>query len=193
LPPREIPCAANWFAVEFAGIRLDLLRKAVPGLRQLAILGNRASHNAKLEMEAVQKAARKLRIGTTTRDIRRTPQVASAINGVKGKADALYVCTDPFVTHHRVGINTLAAGAGLPTMHAFPHHIEAGGLMSYGPDFRDLFRAAGDIVDQILHGAKPADIPVRLETKHKLVFNQHTAKALGVAVVKAPRHRAEAV
>jgi putative ABC transport system substrate-binding protein len=112
---------------------------------------------------------------------------------LKGKADALYVCTDPFVTHYRVAINTLAAGAGLPTMHAFRHHAEAGGLMSYGPDFRDLFRDAADIVDKILRGANPADIPVKLEKRRELVVNLHTAKALGLKLPSGLRGRAAAI
>ena len=178
---------------DLAGKRLELLHKAIPKLRQLAIIGNCAGQNVRLEMEAVQKAARKLRIATVTRDIRSEPQIASAIKSLKGKADALYVCTDPFATHHRAAINTLAAGAGLPTMHAFRHHTEAGGLMSYGPDFRDLFRDSADIVDKVLRGAKPADIPVRLEKKRELVINLHTAKALGLRLPRGLRGRAKAV
>ena len=178
---------------DLAGKRLDLLRKAVPGLHTLAIVGNCAGQNVKLEMEAAQKAARKLRIDTVTRDMRREPDIASAIRSLKGKADALYVCTDPFATHYRVAINTLATGAKLPTMHAFRHHIEAGGLMSYGPDFRDLFHDAADIVDKILRGAKPAEIPVRLEKRCELVINPHTAKALGLSLPKSIKSRAAAI
>jgi ABC transporter substrate binding protein len=106
---------------------------------------------------------------------------------LKGEVDALYVCTDPLVTYHQIGINTLAAGAGLPTMQAFRHHIEAGGLISYRPDFSDLFRGAADIVDKILRGAKPADIPVKQAKKCELV-NMHTAKALGLNMSKGLRH-----
>jgi putative ABC transport system substrate-binding protein len=178
---------------DLAGKRLELLRETVPGLHTVAILGNRASDNVRLEMDAVQKHARKLGLETVIRDIRREPQIAPAITGMRDKAEALYVCTDPFVTHHRNAINTLAAGAGLPTMHAFRHHAEAGGLMSYGPDFRDLFREAADIVDKVLRGAKPADIPVKLEKKCELVVNLHTAKALGLRLPKGVRRRASAI
>ena len=178
---------------DLAGKRLELLREVVPKLQMLAVIGNRASYNVRLEMDALQKAARKKRIGTIVRDIRNEAQIASAIKGAKGKADALYVCTDPFVTHHRVGINTLAAGAGLPTMHAFRHHIEGGGLISYGPDFRDLFGDAAEIVDRILRGAKPADIPVKQAKRCELVVNLHTARALGLSIPKRIRRRAEAI
>jgi putative ABC transport system substrate-binding protein len=176
-----------------AGKRLQLLHQAVPGMKKLGVIGNGGSANVRLEMAALEKAARKLKVEIVKRDIRREPHIASAIKGMKGKVDALYVCTDPFVTHHQIGINTLAAGAGLPTMQAFRHHIEAGGLISYGPDFRDLFRGAADIVDKILRGAKPADIPVKQAKKCELVVNMHTAKALGLNMAKGLRHRAEAI
>lgn len=178
---------------DLAGKRLELLHETVPGLHQLAILGNRASDNVRLEMEALQKSARRLGVGAVTVDVREEPKIASSIKQLKGKADALYVCTDPFVTHHRVGINTLAASAGLPTMHAFRHHVEAGGLISYGPDFRDLFRDAADIVDRILRGAKPADIPVKQEKRCELVVNLNTAKALGLNIPKRVRRRAAVI
>jgi putative ABC transport system substrate-binding protein len=178
---------------DLAGKRLALLRQAVPGLKKLGIIGNRASANVRLEMDALQKAARKFKLDTITRDIRREPQIAAAIKGMKGKVDALYVCTDPFVTHHQIGINTLAAGAGLPAMQAFRHHIEAGGLISYGPDFRDLFGDAAGIVDRILRGTKPADIAVKRAKKCELVVNLHTAKALGLKLPKRLRRRATAV
>jgi putative ABC transport system substrate-binding protein len=178
---------------DLAGKRLALLRQAVPGLKKLGIIGNRASANVRLEMDALQKAARKFKLDTITRDIRREPQIAAAIKGMKGKVDALYVCTDPFVTHHQIGINTLAAGAGLPAMQAFRHHIEAGGLISYGPDFRDLFGDAAGIVDRILRGTKPADIAVKQAKKCELVVNLHTAKALGLRLPKRLRRRAKVV
>jgi putative tryptophan/tyrosine transport system substrate-binding protein len=178
---------------DLAGKRLALLCKAVPGLQKprggsrkggrglhtLAVVGNGASANVRLEMDAVHKGARKLRIGKVIEcDIRSEAQLAPAIKSLQGKADALYVCTDPFVTHHRIAINMLAAGAGLPTMHAFRHHSEDGGLMSYGPDFCDMFRDAADIVDRILRGAKPADIPVKVAKKCKYDYNRNTARAL---------------
>jgi putative ABC transport system substrate-binding protein len=178
---------------DLAGKRLALLRQAVPGLKKLGIIGNRASANVRLEMDALQKVARKLKLDMITRDIRREPQIAAAIKGMKGKVDALYVCTDPFVTHHQIGINTLAAGAGLPAMQAFRHHIEAGGLISYGPDFRDLFGDAAGIVDRILRGTKPADIAVKRAKKCELVVNLHTAKALGLRLPKRLRRRAKVV
>jgi putative ABC transport system substrate-binding protein len=176
-----------------AAKRLDLLRQAVPKLKRLAILGNRGVHNVRLEMDKLQKRARKHKLDVTICDIRKASQFAPAIKKLKGKADALYVCTDPLVTHNAITINTLAASAGLPTMHAFRDYIQAGGLMSYGPDFRDLFARAADQVDKILHGGKPADLPVKQQKKCELVINLNTAHALGLKIPKGLRRRAETI
>ena len=94
---------------------------------------------------------------------------------------------------HQVRINTLALAARLPTMHGLREHVEAGGLMSYGPNFPDLWRRAADFVDKILRGAKPADIPVEQPTKFDLVINLTTAKALGLEVPQSVLARADEV
>jgi putative ABC transport system substrate-binding protein len=173
--------------------RLELLRAVVPDLQRLAILGNRGTHNVRLEMDQVRNRARRLKIETVICDTRNAAQIAPAIKRLKGKADALYVCTDPLITHYRISINTLAASAKLPTMHAFRDYVEAGGLISYGPDFRELFSRAADLVDKILHGTKPADIPVKLQKKCELVVNLTTARALGLTIPKRIRGRAETI
>jgi putative ABC transport system substrate-binding protein len=94
----------------------------------------------------------------------------------------LYIQSNPFLNTHKVEIAALAQAARLPTIAGFREFSKAGGLMSYGPDFTDLFRRAGEIVDQILRGAKPADIPVEQPTKFDLVMNLKTAKLLGLTV-----------
>ena len=98
------------------------------------------------------------------------------------RADALYVCADPLVTTNRLRIVTLAQDARLPTMFGEREYIDAGGLMSYGPNLPDLFRRAGDYVDKILRGAKPADIPVEQPTKFDLIINLITARVLGLEI-----------
>ena len=105
---------------------------------------------------------------------------------MKGRTDALYICAVPLVNTNRVLINSLAIAARLPTIFAFrEEQLEAGGLISYGPSFPDLFRRAGDYVDKILRGAKPGDLPVEQPTKFELVINLKTAKALGLTVPPA--------
>ena len=110
-----------------------------------------------------------------------------------GRADALYVCVDPLVNTHRIRVNTLALAARLPTMHGLREYVEAGGLMSYGPNLPDLFRRAADFVDKILRGAKPGEIPVEQPTKFDLVINLTTAKALGLNVPPSLIARADEV
>jgi putative tryptophan/tyrosine transport system substrate-binding protein len=126
-------------------------------------------------------------------EIRRAEDIAPAFEALKGRAGALYVCSDPLTTTNRVRINTLALAARLPMMYGVRESVEAGGLMSYGPNFQDLWRHAGDLVDKILRGAKPAEIPVEQPTKFDLVINLTTAKALGLEVPPMLLARADEV
>ena len=169
-------------STDLAGKRLELLREVVPGLRRLAILANVGIANTALEIGEVQAAARTLGLEVATFEIRRAEDIAPAFEALKGRADALYVFAEPLVNTNRVRINTLALGARLPTMYGFREFVEAGGLMSYGPNFPDLFRRAGDYVDKILRGTKPADIPVEQPVRFDLVVNLITAKALGLTI-----------
>ncbi len=166
-----------------AAKRLELLREVVPGLRWLAMLVNVGNPLAVLERGEVQAAARTLGLDEIiTLEIRRGEDIAPAFEALKGRAEALYVVIDPLVTTHRIRINTLVLAARLPTIHTFREGVEAGGLMSYGANFPDLFRRAAEYVDKILRGAKPADIPVEQPTKFDLVINLTTATALGLTV-----------
>jgi len=167
---------------DLAGKRLELLREVVPGLGRLAVLGNVGNPISVLEMGEVTTAARTLGLEVVTLEIRRAQDVAPAVEALKGRADALYVCIDALVNTNRIRINTSALGVRLPTMHGSRDYVEAGGLMSYGANYPDLFRRTGDYVDKILRGAKAADIPVEQPTKFDLVVNQTTAKALGLTV-----------
>ena len=137
---------------------------------------------AVLEMGEIQAAAGTLGLDVATFEIRRAEDIAPAFEALKGRAEALYVVGDALVITHRVRINTLALAARMPTIFFLREYVEAGGLMSYGPSFTDLFRRAGDYVDKILRGAKPGDIPVEQPTKFDLVVNLTTAKALGLDV-----------
>jgi putative ABC transport system substrate-binding protein len=145
-------------SADIASKRLELLREAVPNLRRLAIMANISGPIGVLEMGQVQIAARTLGLEVVPAEIRRVDDIAPAIEALKGRADALYVVSEPLVNTNRIRLNTLALGARLPTMHGGQDYVEAGGLMSYGANFTDLWRRAGDFVDKILRGAKPADL-----------------------------------
>jgi len=169
-------------STDLAGKRLALLRDVVPGLRRLAIMANIEYPAAVQEMGEIQTAAGTLGLDVATFEIRRAEDIAPTFEALKGRAEALYVVGDALVITHRVRINTLALTARMPTIFFLREYVEAGGLMSYGPSFPDLFRRAGDYVDKILRGAKPGDIPVEQPTKFDLVVNLTTAKALGLDV-----------
>jgi putative tryptophan/tyrosine transport system substrate-binding protein len=134
---------------ETAGKRLELLREIVPGLGRLAIMGNVGNPLSVLELGEAQAAARALGLEVTTAELRRAEDISPALDALKGRADALYVCVDPLVNTHRIRINILAVAARLPTIYLFREYVEVGGLMSYGPNEVDQFRRAADFVHKI--------------------------------------------
>jgi putative ABC transport system substrate-binding protein len=180
-------------AIDLAGKRLELLREVVPALYYLAIIANRDAASAIVEMREVQATARTLGLEVITSEIRHPEDIEPAIEALKGRAEGLYVCLDPLVTTNRKRITTLASGVRLPTMFNIREFVEAGGLMSYGPSFLALYRRAGDFVDKILRGAKPADIPVEQPTEFDLTLNLKTAGALGLTVPQSILARAAEV
>jgi putative ABC transport system substrate-binding protein len=177
-------------SADIASKRLELLRDVVPNLHRLAIMASGGPIGV-LEMGEVQAAASTLGLEVVPAEIRRAEDIAPAIEALKGLADALYVVTEPVVNTNRVRLNTLALGAGLPTMHGAREYVEAGGLMSYAANYTLLWRRAADYVDKILRGAKPADLPVEQPTKFDLIINLTTAKALGLTIPEAFLLRAD--
>jgi len=179
-------------STDTAGKRIELLREIVPNLRRLAILRNSSNPLVSLESGAVQSAARILGIETVSPEFRRAEDIPSAIEALKGNADGLYVCVDPLMIANRARINTLALAARLPVVHSYRDNLGEG-LISHGPDLLDLYRRAAGLVDKILRGAKPADLPVEQATKFELVINLKTAKALGLTVPPTLLGRADEV
>jgi len=167
---------------DVVGKQLELLRGVIPQLRRLAIMADADSPESALEAGEVQAVARTLSLEITPLEIRRTDDIALAFETLKSQTDALYVVSDAFMAASRTRIITFALSARLPTIFAYRDYVKAGGLMSYGPDFTDLFRRAADIVDKILHGTKPGDVPVEQPTKFEFVLNLTTAKALGLTI-----------
>jgi ABC-type uncharacterized transport system substrate-binding protein len=175
------------------GKRLELLREVIPNFRRLAIMVNIGFPDAVLVADAAQTAARSIGLEAATLQIRRAEDIVPALESLD-HADALYVTADALLNANRIRINTLALGARLPTMYDFREHVvEAGGLMSYGPNFASMFRRAAEYVDKILRGAKPADLPIEQPTKFDLVINLTTAKALGLKIPEAFLLRADEV
>jgi len=180
-------------APDLAGKRLELLREVVPGLHRLAILANVGFRAPVLEMGEAETAARAFGLDVVRLEIRRAQDIAPAFEALKSRVEALYITTDPFINANRIGINTLANVARLPTITGVREYVEAGSLMSYGANLTALFRRAGDYVDKILRGEKPGDIPVEQPTKFDLVINLTTAKALGLDLPPTLLARADEV
>jgi putative ABC transport system substrate-binding protein len=178
---------------DLAGKRIELLREVVPNIRRLAILANIVNPGAALDMGDAETAARKLGLQVVTSAIRRAEEIARAFESIEGKADALYVCGDPLQATYRLRINTLALGLRLPTALSTREDAEAAGLMSYGASFPALFRRGAELVDKILRGTRPADIPVEQPTKFELIINLTTAKALGLTIPPTLLARADEV
>jgi putative tryptophan/tyrosine transport system substrate-binding protein len=169
-------------ANELAGKRLEFARELVPQLHRLAIMFNVGNAQPVLEMGETQAAARMLGLEVAPLVIQRAEDIAPAFQGLKTRADALYVAVDQLMVANRTSILTSALSAGVPTIFSTRDFVKAGALMSYGPSYTERFRRAADYVDKILRGAKPGDLPVEQPTKFELVINLTTAKALGLDV-----------
>jgi putative ABC transport system substrate-binding protein len=166
---------------DLAGKRLGIVREVLPRLRRMAILVNAGYPAAMLEMAQAEAAAQKLGITTVKLEVRQAKDLAPAIAGFKG-GELLYVCTDAFIGTNIDEINKLALAARLPTMHGTLRSAQTGGLMAYAPNVAVMFKRAADMVDKILKGAKPADLPVEQPTVFELVISLKTAKALGLTI-----------
>jgi putative tryptophan/tyrosine transport system substrate-binding protein len=142
-------------ATDLGSKRLELLRDVVPNFRRLGIMANVGNSASVLEMREIQSASGTLGLEVKTLDIRQAEDIARDFDELKGYVDALYVCIDTILFANRIRIITLALAARLPTMFTTQEAVKAGGLMTYGPSFPELFRRAGDYVDKILHGRSP--------------------------------------
>ena len=165
-----------------AGKRLELFQQVVPGLHRLATLADVDNPYAALDLRQLNEAARTLGIEVLSFEIRRSEELDSVFDALKRRADALYVLPVPLSFANRTRINTLALSARLPTLYGVREYVEAGGLMSYGPNWPSMWRRAADLVDKILRGAKPAEIPIEQPMEFDLVINLTTAKALGLSM-----------
>ena len=168
---------------EIFGKDLELLRALVPEVRRIAVLTNAAGPNHPLMLASITEVAPSLGLELLVVDLRKPEEIDGAFAMMlREGAGALFVFGDPLFSVHRASLAATAAQNRLATMYTHRLHVEAGGLMSYGPSFADLWRRAASYVDKILKGAKPADLPVEQPTKFELVINLKTAKTLGLDV-----------
>jgi putative ABC transport system substrate-binding protein len=179
---------------EFRGKQLQLLTEAVPRLGHVAVLTDPANPPHAGELGGVERAARLLKVRLRVLEVRAPGDFAEAFAvATRERADALLILGGSMFFTHRARLAELAVQSRLPTMHGAREFAQAGGLMSYGADVLASFRRAGDYVDKILKGAKPADLPVEQPTKFDMAINLKTAKALGLTIPPAVLARADEV
>ena len=167
---------------DLAPKRLELLRELIPGFSRLAVMANPRSPTYALENPAIEAASRVLGIEVSVFEYSRAEEVAPTFERFKDRAQALYLAPDPIAMIVRREVNALALGSRLPTIYPYRDYVEAGGLISYGPNVAANFRRAAEFVDKIFRGAKPGDIPVEQPTKYELVINLKIAKALSLDI-----------
>ncbi len=177
---------------ELAAKRLELLKEVLPKVSRVAVLYDPAGDP--IQLRESQAAARRLKVRLQVLEARVPEDLEGALKGArKGRAAALSVLASAFLSSQRARIVDLAAKDRLPAIYEHREFVETGGLISYGPNFRDLFRRAAAYMDKILKGAKPADLPVEQPTRFELVINLKTAKALGLTFPPSVLVRADQV
>jgi len=191
-PGGSVTGLAN-LVLDTVGKRLELLREIIPALDRVGVMANAGFPEALQEMEAFEPLAKAQGLDVTAVEIRRTEDIAPALEHLGSRAQALYVCPDPLMLVNRLRIVTVVLGLRLPTMYAYRDYVEAGGLISYGPNIAVNFRRAAEFVDKILRGTKPGDLPVEQPTKFDLVINLITARALGLTIAPPLLARADEV
>jgi len=180
-------------SIDLVGKRIEILRELLPGLRRLAVIADTGYPASVLEKDQVLSSAQKIGVDVDVLGIQRAEDIVPAFEALKSGTQALYVCPGALVNANYIRINTLALGARLPTMHAVRDFVGSGGLLSYGPNYTNLFRRSAEYVDKILKGAKPADLPVEQASKFELVFDLTTAKALRLTIPESLLLRADDV
>jgi putative ABC transport system substrate-binding protein len=181
-------------APELIGKQLQLLKEVVPTLSRVAVLWNPANPASAASVTEAEAAAGSLRVRLQILPARAAGDLRPAFAAAtREKAGAVMVLGDGLFFTERVQVGALASQSRLPSMFLEREHVLAGGLLAFGPSFRDIFRRAAAYVDKILKGARPADLPVERPTKFELVINLKTAKALGLAIPPSVLGRADQV
>ena len=176
---------------------MELLKQAVPGVTRVAVLwqpGGQGERTNKDQLHGTDVAARALGVRLQVVRVKGPADLDRAFSNItSARADALTVLSSPMFSAERKRLVDFAAGNRLPTMFSFREYVDAGGLMSYGPDLAEMSRRSATYVDRILKGAKPGDLPVEQPTKFELVINLRTAKQLGLTISQSVLARADEV
>ena len=184
----------SYLGTELIAKQMGLLKEAVPNLSRVAALSNPANPTHAPRLRAADIAAQGLRVNLELIEARTPGELNKAFAAMmRARAGGVLVLTDPMFNAEARRLAQLASRSRLPAMYGFRGWVDAGGLMSYGPNFPDLFHRAAAYVDRILKGAKPGDLPIEQPTKFDLVINLKTAKALGLTIPQSLLRRADEV
>jgi putative ABC transport system substrate-binding protein len=181
-------------AFELVGKRLEVLKDAIPRVSRVAVLASPAHPGEQRELSESQRTARNVGVTLLYHQVNTTPDVNAALDAtIKDNANALLAFPDPVTSSHRGQIAAFAVKQRLPSVFGWSDYVEAGGLMSYGPDHNALWRRLAVYVDKILKGTKPAELPVEQPTKFELVINLKTAQQIGLTIPQSVLYRADKV
>ncbi len=184
----------SMMTTDLSAKRLQLLKEAIPRLTRVAVLWNPDTPYHPRAVEEIKAVAPSLSIKLSFVGARTSKDFSAAFSAVsRAHAQALYVIIDPHFFNHRMTLLALASKARLPVIYGEKNFAEAGALMSYGPNFGDMFRRSAGYIDKILKGAKPGELPVQQPTKFELVINLKTAKALGITIPQSVLLQADEV
>jgi putative tryptophan/tyrosine transport system substrate-binding protein len=168
---------------ELVGKRLEVLKEAMPGVSRVGVLASPLHAGEQRELKETQNTARGLGIALQYNQVKNTSEVGAAFDTlIKEKTNAIVIFPDPVTNAHHTQIIEFSVKHRLPSMFGRKEPVEAGGLMSYGPNLAELYRRIPIQVDKILKGAKPAELPTELPTKFEVVINLKTAKQIGATI-----------
>jgi putative tryptophan/tyrosine transport system substrate-binding protein len=190
--PGQNMTGISWFAPELSGKRIDILKEISPKISHAAILREAAAGAA--SAITAEAAARRHGMKATIFQARTAAELETAFDGMKdAQVDSVIVLEGLMILNNVKSIVALATKSQLPAIFFDSQFVDAGGLVSYGPNFSDMHRRTAYFVDRILKGAKPGDIPVEQPTKFDLVVNVSTAKELGLGVSSTILLRADRI
>ena len=170
-------------APELSGKRLELLKEIVPRLSRVAVFGTSINPGNAQSLKEIQLAAGAFKVQLQYLDVLEPKDIETAFRAAtKGRADAVIVLVSSVLNSHRTQVVELAVKARLPVIYPFLEFVEAGGLMTYGVNFTDLYRRAATYVDKILKGRTPADLPVEQPMKFEFIVNLKAAKQIGLTI-----------
>jgi putative tryptophan/tyrosine transport system substrate-binding protein len=182
------------FVTDLMAKRVELIKELVPALTRIAVLLNMSNGSQPDQWEQVQATARLMGVGSQLLDVRKATDIGPAFEEAsRQRANALIVGIDTLTQANQQLIIDLAIKHRLPAIYASREFVDAGGLVTYGVNYPDLYRRSATMVDKIFRGAKPADLPVEQPTKFEMVINQKTARAIGLPIPQGILLRADEV